>query len=231
MKKWMKGFLSLLALCLLTAVPVQAAGQAAEQTGSVSVDIQAYAADEAVGGGSLQLFRVAEADGYVFTYTEDFIGCDEGLLTQEGLDQAETAGIFEAWTADHEIQAEAVAEVDESGHAQFTGLPAGLYLITQGENANGYEAVNAFLVTVPFDKDGTPIYDVDATPKTAPVKKAEPPEPTAEPGPAKPKVPTATPKTGDLAGLGLLLIACAAGGTVIYTCKKRKGSSHDKRES
>ncbi len=223
MKKWMKGFLSLMVLCMLMVVPAQAA----EQTGSISVDIKAYATDEAVGGGSLKLFLVAEADGNEFTYTEAFIGCDEDLLTQEGLEKAETAETFEAWAVNHEIQADDVVDVDRSGHAQFTGLSLGLYLITQGENAYGYEAVNAFLVTVPINEDGTLIYDVDATPKTAPVEKVEAPEPepepVTEPGPAQPKVTTPNPKTGDMVSLGLLLVAFAAGGTVIYSYKKKKG--------
>ncbi len=223
MKKWMKGFLPLLAVCLLMAVPVQAAEQTAEQTGSISVDIRAYAADEVVGGGSLKLFRVAATDGYTFAYTEAFLGCGEDLLTQEGLEQAETAGIFTAWAVDHEVPAEETVKIDQNGHARFTGLTLGLYLITQGEKADGYEAVNAFLVTVPLREDGTVLYDVDATPKTAPVEKTKTPEP--EPEPAQPKVSKSTPKTGDLAGLGLLLVACAAGGTVIYSCKKRKGES------
>ncbi len=163
-----------------------------EKNGSIRIDIRAYATDEAVGGGSLDLYRVADigdANGsFYYTYTEPFSGCSEDLLTGEALDKAETAQTFSEWVSVHSVAAQETVSVSEEGETHFLNLSCGLYMVAQAEAAEGYNAINSFLVSVPFNEDGTWVYDVDATPKTSPVTRAEEPkeEPKDEPGDQNP---------------------------------------------
>ncbi len=179
-KFWKKILPLALAVACLFAVSVPAMAEEIDpgRTGSVSVNIRAYATDDAVGGGSLHLYQIAEttvtaAEGAVYHYTEDFSGCSEDLLTEDELVKAETATIFSEWVSTHDVAAQETVVVSADGKAYFADLSCGLYMITQAEAAEGYNAINAFLVSVPLNEDGTWIYDVDATPKTSPVTKTE----------------------------------------------------------
>ena len=55
----------------------------------------------------------------------------------------------------------------ENGKAFFEGIPTGLYLIVQEEEAPGYMKMTPFLVTMPYKKDGRYVYHVDAEMKSA----------------------------------------------------------------
>lgn len=107
-----------------------------------------------------------------------------------------------------------------SGIAVFGDLKAGLYLIVQKQAAEGYDAIQPFLVTVPIMENGQYVYDVNAHPKvgTASRKTTQTP-PTQE-------VLSALPQTGQLnwpvpvlAVTGAVLVAA---GVVL---KKRSGQN------
>ncbi len=176
-KFWKKLLPFALAVACLFVVCVQVpAGESdPDRTGSISVTIRAYATDDVVGGGSLHLYQIAEAvvtvaGEAVYHYTDSFAGCSEDLLTADELAKAETADVFSKWAGNHDIAADETAAVNADGQAYFADLACGLYLITQDEAAEGYHSINAFLVSVPLMEDGAWIYDIDATPKTSPVK-------------------------------------------------------------
>ena len=110
--------------------------------------------------------------------------------------------------------------VNDSGIAVFGDLKAGLYLIVQKQAAEGYDAIQPFLVTVPIMENGQYVYDVDAHPKagTSSRKTTQTP-PTQE-------VLSALPQTGQLnwpvpvlAVTGAVLVAA---GVVL---KKRSGQN------
>ena len=106
-----------------------------------------------------------------------------------------------------------ITEVTAEG-AVFDELEFGLYLVCQQEAADGYEAINPFLIGVPNAEEDLYVYQVDASPKVAVT-----PAPTNPPKPTKPTEPTRPPEpnlpqTGQtnwpiplMAAAGLLLFA------------------------
>lgn len=81
----------------------------------------------------------------------------------------------------------------KDGKATFSGLSTGLYLIVQEKAASGFSKMDAFLVSVPYMKDGEYQYHVTASIKSELERE---PEPT-EPPPTKPDDPK-LPQTGQL---------------------------------
>ena len=78
--------------------------------------------------------------------------------------------------------------VGSNAMLSISNLTAGLYLFEQTTAAEGYSAVNPFLVSVPTNVNGEYVYDVDATPKVEIKKTTTPP----------PDNPPDVPQTGQL---------------------------------
>ncbi len=191
--KWKKKITTLLVAVLLSFT-VSTAAYAhdvpnLEQDGSITVSMTYNG--RSVSGGTLTMYRtgdVAEDDGnYSFVLSEAFAGSQASLAD---IQSDELAQKLAAYAEDRGISGETV-RVDEAGTAVFRNVEPGLYLIVQGEAAKGYQAAVPFLVSVPMVKDGTYLYDVDASPKTE-LKKAPP-----TPVPTKP-VSSRLPQTGQL---------------------------------
>ena len=137
------------------------------KTGSVSVDILT-AKGNAVAGGKVTLYRVADAvydnGDNLLVYTEDFKDCGVSLEGDEDTDVSDMALAYAAYAEEKGLTG-TTAAVDDNGHAEFTDLPLGLYLIVQSEANEDYVPINPFLVTVPiWDGEGL-VYNVDAKPK------------------------------------------------------------------
>lgn len=215
------------ALCCVLLLSVLAtAAFAAEipdphRRGSISVTMTCLG--EAVPGGTLTLYRVAEVHvengaDYSFRYTPEYAGCQASL---DALSDSATAVALAEYTADNDI-AGTEARIDENGAVTFPGLELGVYLLVQHEAAAGYVPAGPFLVTVPGRSGEAYVYDVDASPKLSlEPAPTEPTEPPTEP-PTRPTEPE-LPQTGlnrwpvpVLAVSGLILIAlglvfCAGG--------------------
>lgn len=166
-----------------------------EQTGSISVTMRDPGTQAAVPGGEFALYRVgtvAEEDGdYSFALTGAF---ERSGLALEDVESAELAQKLAEYASDNGLKGTTVS-VGKDGVASAGDLELGLYLLVQTKAADGYCAVNPFLVSVPTMEGGSCVYDVDATPKMGLL--AEKPE---EPAPQKPAAPTDTklPQTGQL---------------------------------
>lgn len=186
--------------------------------------------DEIVPGGTLTLYHVAEVSvenhaDYRYQYTQDYKDC---LVSLEDLDSSATALALAEYTENNTI-AGTTAEINAQGQVVFTDLDLGLYLLIQQDAPDGYALVNPFLVSVPGRKDGSYIYDVDASPKLAlEIVPTATPEPTPTPVPT-PTPPPDLPQTGlnqwpipILAVGGLVLVVL---GLVFYTAGKNK--SHE----
>ncbi len=130
-------------------------------------------------------------------------------------------------------------EIDSNGSAGFYNLPFGSYMILQTVPSSGYYAISSFNVKIPMFEDGEWIYDIDASPKTEPLRPV--PEPELPPGnpepeiipPEEPETEAADngglPQTGQLnwpipllAGGGLLLVVI---GLVLSMRKKDRHAS------
>lgn len=159
------------------------------RTGSIKVSLYDSETSEAVGGGTLTLYRVAKVQkdnaNLSFMYTNGFEDCGVEL---GDLSEGELAGrLAEKIAATAEST---TVEISDLGVAEFGDLEVGLYLVVQTTAAENYNVINPFLVSVPIQENGSYIYDVDALPKvgTAAKKTPEPPD--------KPDTPD-TPDTPD----------------------------------
>ena len=114
-------------------------------------------------------------------------------LTTQELDRqnASLSATLLAAAKEQRIAPMQVADVTD-GKVQFSGLPVGLYLLTQTELSENGRSMKSFLLSVP---DGSGAYDVVAAPK--PGFQASAPEPSAPTEPPKPSDPS-IPKTGQL---------------------------------
>ena len=159
------------------------------RTGSIKVSLYDSETSEAVGGGTLTLYRVAKVKkdnaNLSFVYTNGFEDCGVEL---GDLSEGELVGrLAEKIAATAEST---TVEISDLGVAEFGDLGVGLYLVVQTTAAENYNVINPFLVSVPIQENGSYIYDVDALPKvgTAAKKTPEPPD--------KPDTPD-TPDTPD----------------------------------
>lgn len=147
------------------------------RTGSIKVSLYDSETSEAVGGGTLTLYRVAKVQkdnaNLSFVYTNGFEDCGVEL---GDLSEGELAGrLAEKIAATAEST---TVEISDIGVAEFGDLEVGLYLVVQTTAAENYNVINPFLVSVPIQENGSYVYDVDALPKvgTAAKKTPEPPD-------------------------------------------------------
>ena len=161
--------MSALVSVLLLAAMLSAAVCAQEvpdrtRTGSISA-VMAYDG-QAVGGGSLTLYRVgdiSEDDGnYSFTLTEDLAA--SGVSLEDITDAALAQQLADYITANG-VEAAVSAAIGTDGTVAIDGLSLGLYLVVQPEAADGYEAIAPFLVSIPMYENGAYVYDVNVEPK------------------------------------------------------------------
>ncbi len=204
-----------LLLAVLLAVPAQAAELPdLDRTGSISVKIKDQNGDP-VTDGSLEMICVAEVvsdNGIRYEYTDDFAGCTEKLnddtIKKNGSEKL--AAALKKF-ADGKGLSGTVVKLGSDGSAKFSDLKLGLYLITQKGSADGYTAVEPFLVSVPLEENGKLVYDVNASPKpnTVTVETTTPPDETETTPPPGEKI----PQTGQVwwpvplfAGVGAVLV-------------------------
>lgn len=216
--------LSLAVVCFicLVGLPVWAASDLpdSDRSGSISVTMKNTDTGEIVSGGSLAVYRIAdavEANGdYTFQFTDAFSDCG---LSLENLESEKLASALASYAA-KKGSASDVQEIREDGKVTFLKLDIGLYLIVQQSAAEGYRSVSPFLVSVPMQSEEGWIYDVDASPKAELIKEqpqfpAEPSAPGQDPGTDNPETGvTKLPQTGQLnwpvpvlAVAGILLFA------------------------
>lgn len=176
-KKWAA------ALLLLPALLVCAHAQ---ERGSIQVVL-----DAADGGGSLELYRVADEN---LALTEDFYS---SWVILDDPHSPQAARLLADWAALTGLPGER-RTVEADGSAVFDGLDRGLYLIIQKKTAPGRQSIRPFLVSIPEGEE----FCVTARPKTA----EEEPQPSA---PVEPNL----PQTGQtvwpvfvLLGSGLTLL-------------------------
>lgn len=192
-----------------------------------SIDITMSYQGEAVPGGTLTLYRVAdvvEDDGsYYYAYTSAYADCE---VPVDDASSARVAAALADIVSEKSLEGN-TQTISTQGEVLFSDLEIGLYLLIQEEAAPGYNVVAPFLVSVPGGDSGGYVYDVDASPKLELVPEpTEPPtQPPTEP-PTEPSMPPELPQTGQtqwpvpvLALSGLLLVVL---GLVLRTSGRKK---------
>jgi len=162
-----------------------------QERNDCSIEILVQYDGKDINGGTLTAIRVgyvAENNGdYFFRRVQDDIRLEDvqsveavsGL--QKFYEDNKTTYLFEKQTVDV-----------KDGKASFTNLPTGLYLIIQEKAAKGYSKLSAFLVSVPYMKDGKYQYELSVAIKTELER-----EPDPTPPPTRPTDPR-LPQTGQL---------------------------------
>ena len=192
----MKRFMVLWTVLMILALPQTFAAE--DQHGSVTVRMCHQG--EAIQGGSIILYRLAELSGEDrYIPAPAFEGCAVDFQTT--LTPAD-GKILADYAEQRGIQGQ-IRSLGQNGTAVFSPLDRGLYLLVQKEAGRGYLPVSPFFVEVPQCVGGERIHDVEARPKCTPE-------------PMVPGVPL-LPQTGQrkwpvplMAALGLIL--CLVGG-------------------
>ena len=190
--KWKKRVTVLLAILMVFAVSSVVYGHDVpdlEKEGSITVSMT-YS-ERPVSGGTLTLYRVGDVvsdDGdYSFVLSEEFAG---SRLSLDDIQSDQLAKQLASYAKENRLDG-VTGSIGSSGKILFQKVKPGLYLLVQSQAADGYLAADPFLVSMPAQKDGVYLYDVDASPKTE-LEKAP-----AKPTPTKP-APSKLPQTGQL---------------------------------
>lgn len=174
-----KRILSLLcALMLLPLLALSAVADVVDTPKRGSITIQMKHDGKNVPGGELTIYRVAKINGSAFEYLPDYASCEIPL---GDLSSASLPATLAALVKAKNLQG-TMGTIDANGKIKFHDLETGLYLIIQTKAAEGFHAVNPFLVTLPRTVGGKYVYDVDASPKVEliPEETTKPTEPTTE---------------------------------------------------
>lgn len=139
--------------------------------GSVTVNVLSTDTDEAIPGGILTLYKVADlkqsGDNSSYELTDSFKKSNASTadITESDAGAGELASELESYVNRNKIKGQTAA-ADEDGQAVWKDLSLGVYLVVNTAASKGYEAMNAFLITVPRYLNGAYVYDVSANPKS-----------------------------------------------------------------
>lgn len=146
------------------------------RSGSCGINVRMLYDGKPLAGGSLTLYQVGYVNGQSmeFTLTSDFAGSNEELGGFATDYKSSLARNLWMYAKNHNIQG-TTKEIGATGEVKFEGLDFGLYLVTQDSHANGYDAIDPFLVSLPMytEEEGYDYY-IDAEPK---IDKPNPPSP------------------------------------------------------
>ena len=138
------------------------------KTGSVTVTLTEQKENEPIVGAELDVYfvataRVNENGKLSYVYTDSFE--DSGI----DIDDASLATKLDGYVSEYDITSVRIT-TDENGTVTCKDLALGLYFIRQTGAVEGFSSCTPFVVTVPVEKDGGYVYDVNASPKTEVVK-------------------------------------------------------------
>ncbi len=147
--------------CSLTAF---AKGFDPTRSGTVSVTLTEQKNKEAIVGAELSVYHVATVGvnnkgnlNYIYTDLFENSGID--------IEDPSLAEKLDAFVSEYNLPSVKVT-TDKNGTALCEGLALGLYFIKQTGTVQGFAPCTPFLVTVPNEKNGEYVYEVNASPKT-----------------------------------------------------------------
>lgn len=151
---------SLLGLLSFAISPVQAAGQA-----SITVQMKDTSGN-AVAGGQLSVYKVAEVKDGKYQYTAAFAKMDEDISakTQSTVMTESFAQSLASYAAANEVSGQ-TSQISSSGEAMLAADEQAVYLVTQTTAANGYEKIKPFTLVLPYVQDGQSMSQIVAKPK------------------------------------------------------------------
>lgn len=179
--KFVSLIVSLLGLLSFAISPVQAAGQA-----SITVQMKDTSGN-AVAGGQLSVYKVAEVKDGKYQYTAAFAKMDEDISakTQSTVMTESFAQSLASYAAANEVSGQ-TSQISSSGEAVLAADEQAVYLVTQTTAANGYEKIKPFTLVLPYVQDGQSMSQIVAKPK---LEKTTPSKPVT---PSTPSVPNSS---------------------------------------
>jgi len=134
------------------------------KTGSISVTLVEQKQNEPIVGAELSVYYIAtvflNTDGnLIYDYTEDFKQFDASI------DDKTLATKLDDFVLKHSVPSIKMT-TNANGMASCEELPLGLYFVKQTGAVEGFAPCTPFLVTVPNEKNGEYVYEVNASPKT-----------------------------------------------------------------
>lgn len=134
------------------------------KTGSISVTLTEQKQNEPIIGAELSVYYVATAmldenENLIYDYTEDFKQFDTPI------NDISLAAKLDTFVSQRSVPSVEIT-TDAQGKALCEDIPLGLYFIRQTGAVEGFAPCTPFLVTVPNEKDGEYVYEVNASPKT-----------------------------------------------------------------
>lgn len=133
----------------------------ADQTGSLRVALGQ--AGQVTQGGSVTLYRVGSPISGGYRLTDGFGG---GVIAWEDVYSQALAD----WLTEQASYGGTELLLDADGYADFPSLSEGLYLLVQKQPSPGYQAMEPFLVPLPYEGQ----WDIQANPKCEPLSQANP---------------------------------------------------------
>lgn len=151
----------ILLTCSFTAF---AKGFDPDQTGSISVTLTEQKQNAPIVGAELSVYYVAtvvmDDDGdLIYDLTGEFKKLN--VL----LNDANLTSKLDAFVSQHTVPSIKITTNTE-GTALCSELPLGLYFVKQTGAVEGFSTCTPFIATVPNERDGKYVYEVNATPKT-----------------------------------------------------------------
>ena len=139
-----------------------------QKNGSISITLTEQYDKKPIIGEELSVYYVAtvgvNANGnlsYVYTDSFENSGID--------IDDPSLAAKLDTFVSKHNVSSIKVT-TNKNGTAVCEDLALGLYFIRQTGEVEGFAPCTPFLVTVPNEKNGEYVYEVNASPKTEVVK-------------------------------------------------------------
>ena len=134
------------------------------KTGSISVTLIEQKQNEPIVGAELSVYYIAtvvmDANGnLIYDYTKDFEQIDAPI------DDASLALKLDVFVSQKSVPSVKIT-TNAEGTALCGDLPLGLYFVKQTGAVEGFAPCTPFLVTVPNEKNGEYVYEVNASPKT-----------------------------------------------------------------
>lgn len=133
----------------------------ADQTGSLRVALGQ--AGQVTQGGSVTLYRVGSPISGGYRLTDGFGG---GVIAWEDVYSQALAD----WLTEQASYGGTELLLDADGYADFPSLSEGLYLLVQKQPSPGYQAMEPFLVPLPYEGQ----WDIQANPKCEPLSHTNP---------------------------------------------------------
>ena len=163
-KRWIIGFTIFLMMAVSFPITVFARG-AVDTDRDASLTVNCTYDENPLSGVAFDLYKVADMDAYgEFTVTDDFSGYAISLDQQTAEEWRALAQTIASYAIRDNLPVLLQETTDSSGHAAFTGLRAGMYLVYGHRYINGdfVYTPEPFLVSLPgLDNNDDWLYDVE----------------------------------------------------------------------